>query len=59
MGLVSDALWTDVDNDNLIDLIIVGEFMPITIFKNHKTFFKRLSGTGLDNYRGFWNIDED
>ena len=55
LGLVSDALWTDVDNDNLVDLIIVGEFMPITIFKNHKTFFERLSGTGIDNYKGFWN----
>jgi hypothetical protein len=29
--------------------------MPITIFKNHKTFFERLRGTGLDNYKGFWN----
>ena len=55
LGLVSDALWTDIDNDNLVDLIIVGEFMPITIFKNHKTFFERLSGTGIDNYKGFWN----
>jgi len=55
LGLVSDALWTDVDNDNLIDLIIVGEFMPITIFKNYKTFFERLRDTGLENYKGFWN----
>jgi enediyne biosynthesis protein E4 len=36
VGMVTSALWTDIDNDTWQDLIVVGEFMPITIFKNNK-----------------------
>jgi hypothetical protein len=34
IGLVTSALWTDFDNDNQIDLILTGEWMPIQFFKN-------------------------
>ena len=34
VGLVTSALWTDFDNDSWSDLIVVGEWMPITFFKN-------------------------
>ena len=55
LGLVTDALWTDIDNDGFRDLIVVGEFMPITIFKNNVTKFEKLKSTGLEFYKGFWN----
>jgi hypothetical protein len=32
--MVTSALWTDYDNDGWIDLMLVGEFMPITFIKN-------------------------
>ena len=34
IGMVTDAVWEDIDNDNKKELIVAGEWMPITIFKN-------------------------
>ncbi len=54
-GMVTDAIFTDIDNDQLIDLIVIGEFMNIKIFKNEKGVFKELTNTGLDTQFGWWN----
>ncbi len=54
-GMVSDALWTDFNQDGKIDLILVGEFMPVTFFMNTGKNLTRLSSTGVDNYVGWWN----
>lgn len=35
LGLVSDAIWTDFNLDNLPDLMVVGEWMPISFFQNN------------------------
>jgi hypothetical protein len=66
VGLVSAAIWSDVDNDNAIDLIVVGEWMPITIFKNAQGKFKKTEGQwSVLNSTGWWNsiqagdFDED
>ena len=32
--MISDALWVDIDQDGWEDLVLVGEFMAITIYKN-------------------------
>ncbi len=56
LGMVSDALWTDFDNDQWIDLILVGEFMAPKFFKNNKGILKDISNqTELVNTSGFWN----
>ena len=56
VGLVSDALWTDVDGDGLVDLLVVGEWMPITLFKNQGGRFVNATRTsGLDATAGWWN----
>ena len=54
-GMVTAALWTDFNNDSWQDLILVGEYMPITFFKNEQG--KRLVKAevkGLQQSEGWW-----
>jgi enediyne biosynthesis protein E4 len=56
MGMVSDALFTDFDNDGWADLIVVGEFMPVRLFKNLHGSFKEITAeSGLAATGGWWN----
>ncbi|MBA4057102.1 MAG: RNA-binding protein, partial [Marivirga sp.] len=43
VGMVTDALFTDFDNDGWKDLIIVGEWMPVTVFGNDRGAFKKIT----------------
>ncbi len=55
LGLVTDGLWTDFDNDGWTDLILTGEWMPITVLKNDGGYFKDISQqVGTDDTRGWW-----
>ncbi|MFK7933699.1 MAG: FG-GAP repeat domain-containing protein, partial [Saprospiraceae bacterium] len=54
IGMVTDALWTDFDTDDDLDLILVGEFMPITIFKNEDRKIVN-SVIEIPNSNGWWN----
>ena len=55
MGLVTDAIWSDCDQDGDQDLIAVGEWMPVSIFQNDDgKLTKANSDLGLDNTRGWW-----
>ncbi|WP_338874245.1 VCBS repeat-containing protein [Spirosoma sp. SC4-14] len=55
-GLICSALWTDIDNDSWPDLMLAGEFMPITVFKNqHGQMFRPVSMPSLAQTSGFWN----
>jgi len=56
IGMVTAALWTDFDNDNQVDLILAGEWMPISFFKNENGKLRNVTGaTGLTNTNGWWN----
>lgn len=55
VGMVTDAIWTDYDNNGTQDLIVVGEFMAITIFKNTKGKLTKVQNSGISEYTGWWN----
>lgn len=55
VGMVTDAIWTDIDLDGKVDLVVVGELMAVTIFKNKGGSFVKLEKTGLENHFGWWN----
>ncbi len=55
MGMVTDAVWVDIDNDGLTDLAVTGEWMPITILKNTGTLFEdKTQEYGLSEDTGWW-----
>ncbi|MFH6604549.1 VCBS repeat-containing protein [Maribacter algicola] len=54
VGMVTDASWSDYNGDGLLDLVVVGEFMPFTIFENKKTSFEKVKSSTLDNNLGWW-----
>ncbi len=56
VGLICDALFTDFDNDGWPDLVMAGEWMPVTFLKNIKGTFENVTGaTGLSGQLGWWN----
>lgn len=56
IGLVCDALFSDFDNDGQTDLMLAGEWMPVTFFKNTGGKFKNITATtGLASATGWWN----
>ena len=56
IGMVTDALWVDIDNDNDKDLIVVGEWMGVKCFENDAGNFEDISHKlGLSDTKGWWN----
>ena len=55
IGMVTDVAFTDIDKDGDEDLIVVGEWMEITLLKNNKGIFSNHSKEyGLEDTRGLW-----
>ncbi|HEY5327032.1 MAG TPA: VCBS repeat-containing protein, partial [Mucilaginibacter sp.] len=56
IGMVCDALFTDYDNDGWPDLVLAGEWMPVTFLKNdHGIFKNETKNSGVANKTGWWN----
>lgn len=51
-GMVTDAAWADTDGDGLEDLVVVGDWMPVTVFKNTGGKFVKKE---LPVSHGWWN----
>ncbi|MEQ9423505.1 MAG: VCBS repeat-containing protein [Cyclobacteriaceae bacterium] len=54
-GMIRDAVWADYNNDDQVDLILAGDWMPIKVFENGGGSFEDKTETlGLQNYSGQW-----
>jgi hypothetical protein len=66
-GMTTDAVWTDIDKDGWQDLVLVGDWMPVSVFHNDagKKFTFISDAVGLGKSNGLWcrivpaDIDHD
>jgi len=55
-GMITDACWLDVNQDGWKDLIVCGEWIPISVFiNNHGKLIKSPNDSGLEQTVGWWN----
>ncbi|MCY7351706.1 MAG: VCBS repeat-containing protein [Cytophagaceae bacterium] len=54
VGMVTDAVWLDANNDHRPDLFLVGEWMPPTLFTNQNGELPAASYP-IPNATGWWN----
>ena len=55
-GMVTSAAWVDYDHDGHLDLVVVGEWMPVRVFhQENGKFLDRTKEVGLAQTNGWWN----
>ena len=66
VGMITDAVWKDINNDGWSDLVVLGEWMPIKLFMNDKGTLRDISESyGMAETSGLWtslevtDIDKD
>ncbi len=56
MGMVSGAVFSDIDGDGDPDLILAVEWGTVMVFRNNNgNFTDATNALGLDEYKGRWN----
>ena len=56
IGMVTGAVWSDVDNDGWIDLLVAQEWGPIKYFRNEQgKLTDQTAEAGLSEVLGWWN----
>lgn len=55
IGMVTDAEWTDIDGDGSEELVIVGEWMAVTILKVKEGKLEKQANNSLEKSKGLWN----
>ena len=56
-GMITDSQWADIDGDSKIDLVMVGDWMPIRVLLNqgNEKFIDATNDLGLSKTNGLWN----
>ncbi|WP_034255982.1 VCBS repeat-containing protein [Arenibacter latericius] len=56
LGMVTDALWVDLNKDGNMDLVVTGEWMPIRVFENDGkgAFIEKTEEYGFNETNGWW-----
>ena len=55
LGMVTDATWTDLNGDKFPELVVVGEWMPITVFAMENGKMRNYtSALGMNKTNGWW-----
>ena len=55
-GMVTSSLWSDVDGDGWIDLLVTHEWGPVKLFRNRQGQLEDLTeSTGTQHLSGWWN----
>lgn len=56
IGMITSAVWADIDRDGDPDLVLAGEWMPVTVFRNDDgKLVNTTTGSGLERSQGWWN----
>ena len=58
LGMVTDAEFVDIDGDEDLDLVVVGEWLPIIFFENENGRLTRKTLPFEEETRGWWNTIE-
>ncbi|MCB0564792.1 MAG: VCBS repeat-containing protein [Phaeodactylibacter sp.] len=54
IGMVTDAVWASLGDRDGPGLVLVGEWMPVVVFRNENGHLARQYDSGLENSKGWW-----
>jgi len=59
VGMITDAVWADINSDDFVDLIVVGDYMPVKIFiQESGKLIDKTESMNLGKSNGWWNAIE-
>lgn len=56
-GMITDSKWVDLNNDGNVELVLAGDWMPITVlsYNGNDKFENKTQDFGFEKTNGMWN----